>query len=418
MSDSFVDSLRELDDEFQQQQLSAEADARILAAIQTASKNTAPDTPWWLTWYLPVAVSCLALVFGGVLHFSITPKGAQMGGFWAMGGAYTFSHQGALQCESPLCQLRVPARYVRVQAQKQTQLSRRKRDIQLVKGNASFWVGKQTPAMGPLRIYVSHGYIEVLGTHFTLTQGADGGHIALHHGKVRFVSSKGHERLLNTGQSLRWPLEGVLQRPSQRSAFAPTPRPTQHIAVKPQGRRMVRALPALRRLPDASAPSLDKGSSLGQTATKAATGPLPIAIATPPDTKAPPQAGPVSPTNTALPPVRRPAVSRRLPVHRVAPPVRLAQPVLQLLEEIERLRSQGHFAQAAALLVVACQKMRPQGPSAAYERLHYELGQLLAFQLKKKRKACLHWRDHLRLFSSSHRYASDIRASLRQLRCP
>jgi hypothetical protein len=84
-----------------------------------------------------------------------------------------------------------------------------------------------------------------------------------------------------------------------------------------------------------------------------------------------------------------------------------------VLEEVERLRTQGRYR-------AAVQKLRLSLPlfsqEAAQERLHYELGSLLSHYLKDK--ACRHWRRHQHIYAKSRRYRQEIRNNLKLLRCP
>ncbi|MEK7705423.1 MAG: FecR domain-containing protein [Myxococcota bacterium] len=86
-----------------------------------------------------------------------------------------------------------------------TQLRRETAGIRLARGRATFAVGKRDPA-APLRVLVSHGVIEVVGTRFTVTQQRNAGDVALASGNIRFVASDGRVVHLTPGQSLSWPL--------------------------------------------------------------------------------------------------------------------------------------------------------------------------------------------------------------------
>lgn len=71
----------------------------------------------------------------------------------------------------------------------------------------------------PYQVRVSHGAIEVLGTHFTVTQRAEGGEVKLHRGSIRFRATDGRVELLSLGQKLSWPLPAL--------TVAPVPAPVE-----------------------------------------------------------------------------------------------------------------------------------------------------------------------------------------------
>lgn len=56
----------------------------------------------------------------------------------------------------------------------------------------------------PVRVEVSHGTIEVVGTRFEIEQTADGGHVDLFEGEIRFVDERGEEVTVLPGQRHAW----------------------------------------------------------------------------------------------------------------------------------------------------------------------------------------------------------------------
>jgi transmembrane sensor len=84
-----------------------------------------------------------------------------------------------------------------------------------------------------------------------------------------------------------------------------------------------------------------------------------------------------------------------------------------LLEQVERLRSQQRYARAAALLRRSLPRIADR---TTRERLSYELGSLLTYQLKRGDRACRHWKRHLRAFSPT-RYAADIARARKLIGC-
>ncbi len=79
-------------------------------------------------------------------------------------------------------------------------------DLRLEAGRARFVVAKRTPRRRPFMIAVSHGWIVVIGTRFTVEQNARAGRLDVEEGVVEFRWADGapSERL-TAGASLEWP---------------------------------------------------------------------------------------------------------------------------------------------------------------------------------------------------------------------
>lgn len=125
--------------------------------------------------------------------------------------------------------------------------------VRVLHGAALFSVEKVAPNGSPVRVEVSHGVIEVLGTRFTVEQSGDGGHVDLFEGRIRFVDEQGATEVA-PGERLGW---GARARPRER---VPDDRPVHD--VDPSGGAKVpsaadaeadreRAAPAASERPDA-----------------------------------------------------------------------------------------------------------------------------------------------------------------------
>ncbi|MCC6334804.1 MAG: FecR domain-containing protein [Myxococcales bacterium] len=100
------------------------------------------------------------------------------------------------------------ARQLRVTASAGTTLKREPRGVRLVKGQGVFRVAKQPQRPEPVRVLVSGGDIEVRGTRFTVTQGADGtGHVTLEEGAIDFRFPSGRVKAVSPGETVHWPEE-------------------------------------------------------------------------------------------------------------------------------------------------------------------------------------------------------------------
>lgn len=113
---------------------------------------------------------------------------------------------------------------------------------------------------------------------------------------------------------------------------------------------------------------------------------------------APPQ--PLATPGPVVAPSRPPAAAARAPS------------VEETLRELEVLRGRHEFEQAARHLEAAMRKQ----PAATRERLSFELGSLLTYQLKDARRACAHWARHERQFRRG-RYVEEVQRARGTLSC-
>lgn len=96
-----------------------------------------------------------------------------------------------------------------------------------------------------------------------------------------------------------------------------------------------------------------------------------------------------------------------------APSPRVRAPSAEeVLQELEVLRGRHEFEQAARFLEEAMRKQ----PVATRERLSFELGSLLTYQLKDARRACPHWARHEQQFQRGH-YAEAVQRARGSLAC-
>lgn len=105
-------------------------------------------------------------------------------------------------------------------------LRREPQGLRVVQGAVLVSVEKRRPGTPPALILVSHGIIEVLGTRFSVVQGAWRGEVTLHEGEIRFQDLGGGSRPVAAGQRLEWPPPppsppAVLSPPSAPESVAP-----------------------------------------------------------------------------------------------------------------------------------------------------------------------------------------------------
>jgi transmembrane sensor len=103
--------------------------------------------------------------------------------------------------------------------------------------------------------------------------------------------------------------------------------------------------------------------------------------------------------------------------HRAAAPApgarRQPAPTMEeLLQEVDVLRSRRQYEAAARQLR---QALRTQ-PLASRERLSFELGSLLTYQLRDTRRACAHWTWHRAQYAPG-RYQAEVGSAMASLKC-
>ncbi|MBJ6766004.1 FecR domain-containing protein [Myxococcaceae bacterium JPH2] len=131
-----------------------------------------------------------------------------------------------------------------------------------------------------------------------------------------------------------------------------------------------------------------------------------------------PVAEPAEPaTPEPVPPVPERPQPLAAPIPKASPsrvpvaPVR-APNAEEVLRELEVLRGRHEFEQAARYLEDAMRKQ----PMATRERLSFELGSLLTYQLKDAQRACAHWARHELQFRRGH-YTEAVQRARGALSC-
>jgi transmembrane sensor len=85
-----------------------------------------------------------------------------------------------------------------------------------------------------------------------------------------------------------------------------------------------------------------------------------------------------------------------------------------LIEELELLRRQGRFEEAVTRLDGV---LRGELPEATAERLSYELGSILTWQLRSRERGCAVWAAHRERHGAGGRYAAEVGRAERALGC-
>jgi transmembrane sensor len=198
--------------------------------------------------------------------------------------------------------------------------------VRIERGQVEVGVDKRRAGAPPARVFVSHGTIAVMGTHFTIEQNEDAGRVALHDGAITFTRLDGATLSVRPGETVEWPLR------------APEP------ALVP----------------------------------------------------APQRVAPV--------PVRSPASVRPAAEH---------FDLDQVLERVASLRSRGRYEEGVEQLASA---LSHEPSAATKERLSFELGSLLTYQLHDAKRACAHWAAHRRAYERG-RYDAEVHTATQHLAC-
>jgi hypothetical protein len=216
----FVERLRQADAELREQRLSPAAEARLRELIDGGIPRRRP----WLLWAPVGAMAAALLVLWVVLGRAPSPRGPaitpQVGGFALLEGRAEVEARG-VRCETERCTLSAADLRTQLTLSSRAVMQRRGTDLALVVGEVTVVVERRLRAARPLRVQVSHGAIEVLGTVFAVSQRADGGQVELQRGVIRFLSSDGRAVMLRPGESLRWPLPPATRPAASAPVFAP-----------------------------------------------------------------------------------------------------------------------------------------------------------------------------------------------------
>lgn len=204
---NFGAALNEVDKQFENA-LSPAADVRLQRAL-TDRKKPLPTRRTWV-----MATAATAVVFCAVvlLPWSGTPPKRS----FIAGGLevtklsadlrYSEAANGTVTIESGHAALSHPSFDGLAETTSRASFLREGDALRLVEGDVDFVIEKRG-TKGPVKILVSHGAIEIVGTRFTVYQGTDKGRVELKLGSIRFIALDGTSQLLEPGQVLRWPLD-------------------------------------------------------------------------------------------------------------------------------------------------------------------------------------------------------------------
>lgn len=356
---SFVQHLRDLDRQLDDEVLGAGAGARIGRALAEASAEPRGGLPRFVPLLSFAAGAAMVIAFfawsGSRLRPSVDRAGLPE-------TAVAQTSVGSFRIEGEHCQAsaaqdaavargdcRFVAEHMSVQTWEPVTLSAHGETIRMHEGRAVFDVEHVGPSEPPVRVEVSHGAIEVLGTRFEVEQGAHGGRVDLFEGRIRFTGHDGTQVEILPGQRHRW---GETQAAASPAANPPK-QPSIGPAIEDEIQIDVDPEPATASRPAGRADKpLEKS----------------------PDT---------------------------------------ASQAAAIIERVGELRAAGRYREAAAMLEDA---LRRRWDRRTGQVLSYELGELLHRHLGDRAGACRHLAKHQRRYRSGL-YSAAIETTRARLEC-
>lgn len=116
-----------------------------------------------------------------------------------------------------VCHLRIARGGITLSSRGSTQVIETSDGIRVLRGNVELEIDHVAQGRAPVRVAVSAGTIEVIGTRFVVHQDDDRGHVDLLEGTIRFVALDGTTTAITPGNRFAW------IDPPSRTAATPLP---------------------------------------------------------------------------------------------------------------------------------------------------------------------------------------------------
>ena len=220
--------LQQAEQIYEETALAADADRRIWNRLQPKPANR--------RWRIAVPIAALA---AAAVVWLLLPRSRSIGGLEIVASTADLTEGPDHSVELTAGTLFDADDGITVAVADHARVRKENDGLRIVAGVAEIQVRKR-PANGPpAQVLVSHGAIQILGTKFRVEQSADGGRVALHEGKIRFVAPDGRAVMLAPGQSLAWPIPEpapvtIISPPAPPPPVAPArPRPHGHVQAPP-----------------------------------------------------------------------------------------------------------------------------------------------------------------------------------------
>ncbi len=221
VDDDFLEGLRGLDDEYAGRPVPARAQARVLASLKRSDRRRQTRGIWGQATATGLVVGVAASLFfirpaepdtdpapaiaamseeDGALDDPPREASIVLGGV-AMSASPCAALDGEQRVElSPRCRL-TSAEFELV-ATAPSAVRSVDHGLEVLHGDVTLDV-EHRRGDEPLRVVVSGGVLQVIGTRFRVRQGTEGGQVMLEEGRLRFVSPGG-STLIEPGETLSW----------------------------------------------------------------------------------------------------------------------------------------------------------------------------------------------------------------------
>ena len=207
----FVRALRELDNELENERMPASSTSRIARALSDHGEPRSTFAARWLpaaTFAAGAAVAIIAVAYGAgrsaeeADSLSKAPPQPMLGAFVIEGdGCQATASDFATRLQG---ECRLLSERITIQTWDHASLAADDRYVRVLEGHVVFDVRKATANQPSVKIAVSHGIIEVVGTRFAIDQSESQGHVDLFEGKVMFYGYGGDVTAVNPGQRHSW----------------------------------------------------------------------------------------------------------------------------------------------------------------------------------------------------------------------
>jgi hypothetical protein len=209
-----ADLLRELDEKLGQDGMPAGARNRIELQIRGHERQHGRWRRWLPACTFAAGAALVLAVIGlrvpdDVQQQAPAPVAVSaavtLGAFALTGDSCESTRRGASARMRGECHL--VADHMTVRVWNAANVEARDDGLRLRSGEALFDVDPVRPGDASVKVVVSHGTIEVVGTRFAVSQSEDGGHVDLFEGKISFHDDDGTEVEILPGQRHAWGAE-------------------------------------------------------------------------------------------------------------------------------------------------------------------------------------------------------------------
>lgn len=206
----FIRALRELETELENETLPVASRSRISRAIADRGEPRSSFAVRWLPAATFAAGAALAIVAVASQAGSLSSDVEEVvEPTRPMLGSFAIEGDGCRATDAPFGttlegECRLVSERVVIQTWDHASLAADDRYVRVLEGDVVFDVTRVPVGEASVKIAVSHGVIEVVGTRFVIEQRKDGGYVDLFEGKIVFYGYAGDVTSVNPGQRHRW----------------------------------------------------------------------------------------------------------------------------------------------------------------------------------------------------------------------